>query len=380
MTRRTGLFIIVAFFVSLNVVQAQFRANMSFTTTYDDNIDNTYLQTPDRIASLSAGIGYEWAFERDDIDFGYDASYHYYNTAVERTFHYHMLGASYIHLFSEEGDAKLSVDASYALRYDRGDFNIFDNKDFTLTALAAFPFSESMKGEASYTFRSLAFPNATELNSYENAGGFKLTKTFESKTTWIIGTSIGAKSYSNTETIVTSGGGQHGRGRQISQSSNSSVAQWGVMTRIGQSLSDYTGVSIAATHQTNLTSGGSRYLSPAYSSGNAENVFDDHYGYEGWGGSLKVTQILFDHLTLRATGDAQWRDYTGRIAYDLAGNTVASMRSDTRKSISFQAEYTLPGPEIEFTLGIEYIRNQSNDASYSYSNSVFTTGVAIPLP
>jgi hypothetical protein len=148
------------------------------------------------------------------------------------------------------------------------------------------------------------------------------------------------------------------------------------MVRAGQSIMEGMGLSASVSHQTNFQSG-SRYLSPAFSSGTADNVFDDHYGYEGWGGSLKLTQILFNRLTMRAIGDVQGRDYTGRAAYTLEGGLAASLRSDTRKSLSFEAEYELPGYSI--SLGFEYLRNASNDQSFMYSNTTLMLGVSLPF-
>lgn len=375
--QRTKLgFMVLLLAIVHTTAPGQFSASGSLSTMYDDNIDNTYLQTADRIGSLSGGLAHEWEFENDDIEFGYNGSLYYYSTAVERTFHYHTLSGTYIHLLTEEGESKLTVEGSYSLRFDRGDFTLFDHKDFVASAVLTLPFAGAVRGEFTYALRSLTFPSANELNSLDNAGSFRMTASFPSRTTLIVETSLGSKAYVNTVSTGTQTGSLHGRGKGASGSETPSVVQWGIMIRAGQSIMEGMGLSASVSHQTNFQSG-SRYLSPAFSSGTADNVFDDHYGYEGWGGSLKLTQILFNRLTMRAIGDVQGRDYTGRAAYTLEGGLAASLRSDTRKSLSFEAEYELSAYSI--SLGFEYLRNASNDQSFMYSNTTLMLGVSLPF-
>ena len=92
-----------------------------------------------------------------------------------------------------------------------------------------------------------------------------------------------------------------------------------------------------------------------------------------------LTQILFESITMRLVIGQQHRDYSSRPAYDLSGVQVANIRSDIRRSLTFQAEYEFPRLGFSLAMAFDYIKNDSNDIFYQYANNALTMNLSVPF-
>ncbi len=187
-----------------------------------------------------------------------------------------------------------------------------------------------------------------------------------SKTTFIFLTSFGAKLYSSTNDSINT---KKTNAKPI-------VTQWLGSLRIGQSVFENTGISIMAQYQTNLKKE-SRYLASINASFSDDELFDDHYGYEGLMLQGMLTQALPFDSRLRFSFSSQEKKYSNLPAYNLQGVQIAHNRLDRRNvlTIQLQKEFDL------FTLQLmyEHIKNSSNDPFYDYKNNAFTIGLTIPF-
>jgi hypothetical protein len=147
--------------------------------------------------------------------------------------------------------------------------------------------------------------------------------------------------------------------------------------RVGQSLFQNTGLSMTAGYQINLRKE-IRSLSSSSGLVADDEIFEDHYGYEGPQTSVMLTQILPWDMKLRITGSWQRRTYASQAAFDDAGTQVGSERLDTRSALNVQ--WHIPVRALGFTVGLAYdhIRNASNDSFYAYTNNAFTLHLSYP--
>ena len=148
--------------------------------------------------------------------------------------------------------------------------------------------------------------------------------------------------------------------------------------RIGQSLGEKTGLSLSAGYRYNFQQS-SRYLTSEYGTLSEDELFNDHYGYEGLRAGLLLTQLLPDDWTARLRFDQEQRTYPLLAAYDLAGMQTAAQRVDSHGIFSASLEKKWTNFPLTLMLSYEYIKNASNDAYYTYTNNVFSVGVTVPF-
>jgi hypothetical protein len=356
----------------------QFSAAGSLSTMYDDNLDNNSLQAADKIGLLSLEVGYEWEGEQDDLELSYSGALNYFTTAVVRTSHHHSAGLAYKRSIDDAGATTLKLGASYGLRFDREEYSFYDHRQFSAFTSLTHAFSEQFRGQVSYSFRSLGFSELSEFNYTEHLGTLRLTTFLPTKTTVIVGGDIGGKVYATTNTTELPVGQMRGNGRRRTDASAPGVTQIIGLARIGQSVFEGTGLSVAMQYQANIEKE-SRYLSSDYGVVSDDELFDDHYAYEGLGTSFMLTQILSQDWTLRLALGQQNRDYAGRPAYDVAGNRVSSLRSDTRRALALQVEHEFPMLGLSVALSFDHIRNDSNDMFYQYTNNALTMMLSVPF-
>jgi hypothetical protein len=202
------------------------------------------------------------------------------------------------------------------------------------------------------------------------AGNFSFV--LPTRTTMILDAELGLRSYTSSDTSGVIAGMGTMSGRQMS-----GATQLAVSMRAGQPIFERTGLSLSAKYQWNLRKG-SRTLSLNNGLISDDELFDDHYAYEGLQTSLMVTQVVDESMILRLTGGLQSRLYSSLPAYDVEGYQIADHRTDTRSYLSFTLQKTF---DSGFVLGASYdlIRNVSNDPFYTYQNNAISLNFTIPF-
>ena len=360
-------------------LEAQFSLSADFTAMYDDNINNNALQLEDRIGQLSLTAGYDWPGEHPSAQLFYSGSFSYFSRVLDRTFHDHTLGATYSRrLGGSDGPAVLSLGGTYMTRVNREYYSFYDHHQISLHGNLQFSFSEAWTGRAGYAFRSLTLSELPDLDYFEHYGFGQISTTLATRTTIIAEGDIGYKVYKtgNFDTVSVSSG--PGAGNTVVTSSIPTVTQAVGLIRIGQAITDATGLSITALYQLNLQKE-SRYLSSVYGLISDDEVFDDRYAYEGPHGTVMLTQLIGENILVRASAGLHIKRYSDRPAFDLAGKEVSAQRNDTRRYATLLVQGYLETLDIMVSAQYDYIVNSSNDEFYDYTNNALTLTASLPF-
>jgi hypothetical protein len=365
----------MSFLLTALTARAQVSIEAEFGTMVDDNVYNNSLNLSDRILSAGLRAGYDWTNDRTSTGLQYSGSYNYFTSVPGRTNQVHGGQLTYASIFGDDEETLLNAAATYGVRTDREDYAYYDNSLFTLSGSLKHQFSESFTGRTGYAFRLTRFANLATFNYAEHAVYMQGSVFLPSQTTIIGQVDLGMKLYStpNEDSTASSAG----RGRRSSALSSPGVTQLVGSIRVGQSLFERTGLSMAGGYQINLRKD-TRYLGSTAGLIADDDIFDDHYGYEGPQASVMLTQILPWESKVKLTGSWQRRMYTTQPAYDDAGNVLAANRLDTRSDVNLALTIPLRGLHCTLGVAVDRIWNASNDPFYSYDNTAFTVQVSYP--
>jgi hypothetical protein len=369
--KRIILLALLSLLLGFKAAWAQFSFGARVMTMYDDNVNNNYLGILDKVALLSLQVARDWENETRNTQLFYVGAYNYFDQVRERTFHYHSMGLAHSHLFGEKQQTQLNAGLTYNLRRNRESYTFYDHQQVSAYVNLKHYLAERSLGRFSYSFRYLCFDELGDFNYVEHYGFAQLTQSFTTKTTLILEADLGTKIYTsaNLEESASLSRGRGYGGRMIT-ATKPKVTQFTGIARLGQGIVAGTGLSLTAQYQLNLQKD-SRYLSSAYGVISDDELFDDHYGYEGPQVNVMLTQLLPAGMVMKISGGVQERNYSERPAYDLAGIQIADERADNRRVFSAQLEKTFKSLGFSLGLAFDYIRNQSNDLFYDYTNNAF---------
>ena len=355
--------------ISNAYAQVGFESHIS--TMYDDNILNNYQQISDKISTLSLDAGYGFDGTHWDARVFYDGALNYYQSVTDRTNQFHSVQASFTLYSGEDEENVLNVGFSYGQGFYRGSNTYYDHAQLAATVQYKQFLGDLVINNLGYTFRSIGFSEMSDFSYSEHALSGSFSFALPTQTTLIVQTDLGAKFYSMPNTNEADGM------RKGGVSYVPSVIQFAPLVRIGQSIVDGTGLSLTTKYQWNIQKQ-TRYLSSSFGAISDDELFDDHYGYEGLQSSLMLTQILPESMLLRMSGTLQSRLYSSLAAYDLEGNTLSSQRKDQRTSLSILLQKSF---EMGFTLkaAVDFIHNSSNDAYYGYRNTAVALELSLPF-
>jgi hypothetical protein len=367
--------LILGCLLSVTPAAAQFSVEAEVGTMVDDNVNNNSLRLSDRIVSAGLQAGYDWIADRTNTTLQYTGGYNYFTVNPGRTNQMHGGAITFAQLFGDNEETLWNSAVNYGVRTDREEFAYYDNTALALSSALKHQFSDMFVGRFGYTLRLMRFAHLSSFDHAEHQVFVQSSVFLPSQTTIIGQVDLGMKLYSTPNEDSTTA--STGRGRRSNALSSPGVTQITGSVRIGQSLFERTGLSLAGSYQMNLRKD-SRYLGSTTGLIADDEIFDDHYGYEGPQASLMLTQILPWDIKARLSGNWQRRTYSTQPAYDDAGAQIAAQRLDTRSS--FNVTLTVPLKPLHCTLGLAYDRiwNSSNDPYYAYTNNAFTIQLSFP--
>lgn len=367
-----GWLIVILAMVSLQGAAAQWNVQTNLNMMYDNNINNNYLQTQDKITMVTGQIGHGWEGEESNIQLFYDGSFNYYQTVLARTNQTHSLNIEYLKFLGDDGEDMFHLSGTYGSSSFRDEYTFYDHQILTASAFYKQFLSERIINKLGYTFRNYSFTNVSGFSYVKHAAFAHFAFALPTNTTLITQVDLGTKIY--TEDLVNSSSSRRGALSSLIPS----VTQVIGTLRAGQRLTDETGLSASLRYQYNLQKQ-SRYLTSeeGYMISDDE-LFDDHYGYEGLHSTLSLIHLLTETVTLKATGGFMEKQYSSLPAFDLSGTLVADQRKDTRSYINllFQKDFVDLGFAVKAALDL--IENTSNDPFYSYSNTAVTVEIVVP--
>lgn len=370
--KRIMFLALLSFLLGFTVAWAQFSFGARVMTMYDDNVNNNHLGISDNVALFSLQAAREWENETRNTQLFYSGAYSYFEQVRERAFQYHAMGLVHSRLFGEDQQTQLNAGFTYSLRRNRESYTFYDHQQVSAYASFKHYLAERTLGRFSYSFRYLSFDELNDFNYAEHYSFAQLTQSFTTKTTLILEADLGAKIYTSANFEEPAGMPRgRGYGGGMIAASRPKVMQFAGIARLGQGLVAGTGLSLTAQYQLNLQKE-SRYLSSEYGVISDDELFDDHYGYEGPQVNVMLTQLLPAGMVMKISGSLQERNYSERPAYDLASNQIANARADNRRGFSAQLEKKTALLGFSIGLAYDYIRNLSNDSYYDYANNAFT--------
>ena len=353
---------------------AQWSGAVQVTGLVDDNAFNNALQINDRLTEVALQGAYDWATESSNVQIFYVATMDYFSFMPSRSYQVHSPGLAYTQLLGNDEETLLNAGATYTLRDNRDGFTIYDHSQVSFYGNLTSYLSDEARMSGGYSFRSVWFSEWDELDYLEHSLFLRSTFSFPTRTTVITQADLGFKRYTTPTPTTNVSNGSMGRG--TSDQTTPGVTQLSGMLRIGQGITDGTGISLTAQYQVSLAKE-SRYLSFEDGILTDDEIFDDHYGYDGPMGSIMLTQMLQADFRFRASASVQQRQYSDRPAYDLLGEIVASQRIDTRSVLSLSIDKSFPSLGLQVILAYDHIINASNDAFYTYRNNAISLSLSL---
>lgn len=369
-------FLILVLFIALagfaHQTFSQFAMKSTFSSMYDDNVNNNSQNLKSSVSGLNINGSYSWEDETALLKIFYDGSFNYYASLIERSNQYHSVNAAYTHLYGDENQNILDIGGSLGTGINRDEYNIFNHTSYyTYMNYKCFQ-SERIINKFGYAFRYMDFSTLTDLNYAEHAVYTHAAFAFSQATTIIAQAELGSKFYS-TDASSDSGSGKKGKSSILP-----AVAQITGLVKIGQKLTDVSGLSLTSKYQWNILKQ-VRYLSSDYGLVSDDELFDDHYGYEGLQASLMYTHIISESAIAKLSGGFVNKRYSTMPAYDLDGNIIANERLDARAYINLQLHKSFEELGFSAKASLDIINNKSNDPLYNYQNNAISLEITVPF-
>ncbi len=355
---------------------AQWSAGAYLGTLLDDNAFNNGLQLGDRITELSLQTAYGWETDASDVQLFYTGTGNFFTLVPSRSFYEHTTGMTYSQLFGANEATLLNTGGSFSIRSNRDEYTVYDHSQLALHLNMRHYLSDMFMLKGGYSFRSAWFAELLDFNYAEHVAFLQGGVSFPTKTTVMLQADLDYKKYMtpNADSASASPGG-YGKGRQMASVSTPGVTQLIGTLKIAQGVAQGTGLSLTGQYQISLEKE-SRYLTFSDGRLTDDELFDDHYGYEGPLGSLLVTQLLPADIRLLISGTIQLRRYSDRPVYDLAGAVVAPQRIDNRSTFSVSIDKPIESLGLRLTLVYDHIINASNDGFYDYRNNAVAARIS----
>lgn len=352
--------------------QAQWSFDPRVVTMYDDNLANNAAHLTDWSTTLLLTPGYAMGGDAWDLRLAYDGAYKFYHSLTEMSNQIHAASLAGSLYWGEDQEQSLDLDLAFGRGVFRNDYTFYDHTLGSASGQLKQFLAPTVIQTAGYQVRSVDFDDVEDLSYVEQSLSAGLRWAVAGGTTLIAQADLGAKYYRVPLVIDTLGT----RGA-ASTLFAPDVAQWTGMFRWGQSLAEGTGLSAMAKYQWNALKQ-SRFLSSTTGDISDDELFDDHYGYEGFHANVMLTQVVSTSILVRLTAGRQSRLYSSLAAYDMDGQLVADQRVDQRRYVSVFFQKTYERGYV-FRAAVDLIRNVSNDAYYDYGNTAITAELAIPF-
>ena len=393
----------------------------------DNNIFRNYSDRGDAVYVPYLNLGYGWkTSDMDNIYLGYSGEFFLFDEMSYRDFSIHGMSIDYNHLWPES-QTLFALGGMFETRLNREEYNYYDYTEGGIYAGVKRYLRPNLTMIARYNLAAKSFDSFSEFNYVEQVVSAQFNWFLPSKTTISFSGRYFYKNYTSSieyadsqyvapevqlsstneeflseraERLASGGMGQGrgpGSGRVVGgEDSGEDVVTdpdgyyiYGVRTdefessdqlslgiSVAQNLAANTGLKVSYEGRINPHNR-NRYLANVGESVlNNEELFDDHYSYNGHEFKVQLKQILPDKssLTLLATG--RTRKFSGRLALDLSGYPVGSGESRLDKAGLFQVSYmrTLNFSDSDWLRGYQlsaqsgYIGNSSNDEYYDYSS------------
>jgi len=376
-------YIYLSIFFMTQLLFAQFSKNLEISSYLDDNL----YRSPDAVADLftNMDLSLDYRLPSSTVNFSYNGSFYFYRDANERNFSLHSLNLSLYHSFGDEEQHTLYMGADGLLRIDTEDYNYYDYTQLYLYLNLRLDL-DFIFLKSGYNFRVRDYRNFPELSNNRHYVYLQMNKSFETRTTLILESDLGLKSFAGEEIFSSSGMGGNGRGMSQTTyttsitNSSSSLSHLILLARVAQSVQEKLGLYVQYKQQISLSDQFNYNNADSYYQD--EEIFDDPFSYESRGWASQITWLLPWSAKMQIGGDINAKTYISEQASLSASDTVGlgGPRSDEQKVLYANLSKTFYFNKkwlnlLRINFYINYIDNFSNSYWYNYKNMVLGAGI-----
>ncbi|MBN2423684.1 MAG: hypothetical protein JXB44_01575 [Calditrichaceae bacterium] len=365
-------------------VFAQFESTLEISSYFDDNLYRSPDGKQDFLTDFSLNIGYN-LFEEKLLIY-YNPDYFNYNESGDHNYFYHSFGFDYYNTFSND-QHQLYFGGNMDIRVNRDDFDYLNYNQYYAYLNLRFDL-EFIFLKSGYNFRYRNYINYPDISNIQHYVFVQLNRSFATRTSIIFEANFGVKSFSGSESIVStdtvSGGGGPGHGPGGTSTGERVYSTFKtlepldlshaiILLRVAQSLHSNVGIYGQYRIQKDLSAAN------AYSSGGFyyqdEELFDDPFSYESHEFSSRLTWLMPWNTQVKLGGIFAKKNYISERAYLSAEDTTASneLRKDDRFSLTLELNKSFFIEKnwmdvLELTVDLHYLENTSNSYWYDYKN------------
>ena len=367
MTRWLSVLVLLAGLVQAD---AQVTPRVEIYSAYTDNVFSNYRAQSDWMTFSHIDFGLSLT---PQVDLFYAGSASVFTDNDDLFSHTHRVGLNRYLYWDEELWVTGAIDA--AMRLDRATYDFRDYLSGHGVLEMRYRPAAAWVLSGTYETNVQEYTQATDYSFWENRARARWSRTLRPGTSLQLRSELATKSYLRetdpdllTEVLF----GSTARDRHL--------VQWEGGVRIGQSLADWAGLQLEASRRQNLTGPGR--LDAAILDTD-DDLFDDRFSHEGQslGARLKILGDWGSEISVGA--HHEHRDFVDRVAYDLEGYSLGTMRSDTRLSLNLGVQKTIwfdDNPWLsEINVQLDLVRRDtdSNDPYYDAASHTVTTGLQI---
>lgn len=355
------LFVFVIFTTQ---IKAQFNFYAGYQGIYDDNIFNNYLMVDDFINSLSFGSAINFESELNNLQIYYEGNVNAFRKNPAKNFNAHRIGIVETHLFSID-DNPLNAGINYSFRNNKDEFEIYDFSQFSAYINYRHSISQTDFIVPGYVFNKNDYKNFSLFSHSEHKLFLNWVSSFETRTSILLNLEYNLKSYKEKYSYE-------------NYLNNASLIKF--MANVSQSVDEKTGVNVFGAYRTNL-SDGSRYLLSDSLIYYEEEIFNDIYSYDGFETGFGFKHFLGDKIGLSLEAKYVYKKFSSLNVVDIDGNELNDLRIDKLWGLGANLDFDLSGITDGLTLSASwnYIKNNSNDYFYKYSNQIISASLDFEL-
>jgi len=378
----------------------------------DDNIFRNYSGEGDMVFMPYADLGYTAKLGEDQqIYFSYNGDFYFFNQLSQRDFSVHGGHFDYSRLWPES-QTQLALGAMVESRFNPEDYSYYNYTEGGLYASLKHYFRDDLMTLVRYNLDGRGFKEFPEFNYVEQVFSLRTNWFLPSNTTLSLTGTFYNKSYtSDVQTLdstfvspedlrdrllLQGRGPMWMRMQQLLGDDFEGFYRYDVRAQrfpgtnqmaleasVAQNLAEGTGLMVGYSARVNPKNR-NRYLTNLGESVlNNEELFDDHYSYNGHEARVQLKQLLPGESSLTLLATARTRRFSNRPALDLEGNLLASGDSRRDRAVLVNALFTshisagFTGALDDFELNVQAGagRNDSNDRYYDYRSAWLSIGL-----
>lgn len=405
----------IAILLIPTIASAQLSGYLSASYGFNGNPLYNYEQTSDQTAQSYVDLHHVTEFDESSLDFGYTGGLMLFNQFAERNYYEHSLAGRWNLTVREEEEesqpadstgAYLTSELRFTARHDKDAFEVYDNSSGALNVSYRATTGEALFMRLTNKAEYRSYKLVAELSNFTDILTASLGSRSRDRVYFEALVSAGTKHYSTVlndtstyETITTDQGGTgtgHGNGHGNGNGNSGSVpgfikkqhlyatpeasTSWQLVAgaTIGKEW-EKSSALLGVVYRYNPTTA-IRYVAQYVNTSTlSEDIYNDHFAYEGPEAGFKFTQSLPYRIT--ANLQLQWASRTyGAPALSLDGAQVASNRKDNLSVVEAtvsKAFEIAEGVDLDLNLTGSAMRNRSNDEYNNFSAGAVVVGVAI---